>query len=256
MMQSMIRKIGLLGISVFLSICTFSQTGRKQDLALWPWIQIEKKIGRHQYVEFQYQVRFNNHISQYNRSNYYFMYGIDFLKHFQAEGLYQLNSNPKADEHTFFAGLTYKQNISQHVSLLYRSSFQTTRNDFTGDKHVDKPYSEWRNRLRSIYKFNNVYSVSLSAEPYLKITDKHPVYLSRIRFVSQFSYRFNKYQTFSAFYLLEPDIVYYSTPSTDHVIGLAYHFTLPDKMKSFKKIFKPKSIDNADDNEMLKDTFN
>lgn len=206
-----------------------SQNVREKDLSLWIWLQFEKRMANNQYVEFQYQVRFNNNISQFNRTNLNFIYGVNFLRHLQLEGLYQLATNYKIDHHTLFLGLTYKLWITQRFSIFYRTSFQAIRNYFTGDIRADKPYSEWRNRIRIRYKINNLYLITLSAEPYFKFQPTLPIHLSRIRFVSEFHYRFNKYQMFSFFYLMEPDIISYSKLETDYVFGVIYHFRLPNK---------------------------
>ncbi len=256
MMRSMTRFLTILCIA--LPCAAFSQKGWEKDFSLWTWIQFEKKIRNNQYAEFQYQVRFNNNMSQFNRSNLYFIYGINFLKHMQLEALYQLNLNYEADQHTFFLSLSYKQKLNQRFSVFYRTSFQTVRNYFTGDAGADQPYSEWRNRARLNYKINNLLSTSVSAEPYLKLTSEYPAYISRIRFVSQLNYRFNKYQGFSVFYLAEPDVITYSKPDMDYVLGITYHFRFPDKTKAFKKIFRPKKLirETGDEFEIFKDTYN
>ncbi len=236
---------------------TFARKSTNQDLSLWTWVQLEKKISHNQYAEFQYQTRFSNNISQFDRSNLYFVYGINFMKHMQLEALYQLNTNYEADQHTFFLGLSYKRKINRRYSIFYRTSFQTVRNYFTGDALTDQPYSEWRNRIRVNYKINNLLSASLSGEPYLKISSEHPAYISRIRFVSQLSYGFNKYQNISAFYLVEPDIVTYSHHDIDYVLGITYHFRIPDKAKAFKKVLRPKKLMREhSEEEILRDTFN
>lgn len=246
----------VVGIIIF-PFSVLSQN-RREDLSLWTWLQFEKRLGNGQYAQFQYQTRFNENISRFNRSNIYFIYGVNFLSHWQLEGIYQLNTNYEADQHTFFAGLTYKQKFSSRISLFYRTGFQTIRNYFTGDIRGDKPYAESRNRIRVKYKINNLFSTAISAEPYLKFSYDHPAYLSRIRYVSQFNYRFNKYQTFSFFYMIEPDVICYSQPQTDYILGITYYFIFPNKAKGFKKLFKPKELskDSGEEDEMLRDTYN
>jgi hypothetical protein len=255
----MIKELYIIStVIVLFSFSTFAQNEREKDLSLWTWFQVEKKIRDYQYAGFQYQARFNNNISQFNRSNLYFTYSINFLQHWQLEGLYQFNINRTADQHTFFVGLTYKKMITQRASLFYRTSFQTIRNNFSSDVMSSKPYSEWRNRIRFIYKINKHFSTAISVEPYLKFSLSLPPHLSRARFVFQLNYRYNKYQSLSVFYIIQPDIIVYSRPETDYVLGITYHFCFPNKEKEFKKIFKQKKMikNNEIENEVLRDTFN
>lgn len=226
-----------------------AQSNRKQDLGLWTWVQVEKNMKKGQYFEFQYQIRFTENISQFDRSNLYFIYGKTFFrKRLQAEALYQLNLNHVADQHTLFLGLTYKQKLKGPFALYFRSAVQYIRNDFTGVPAIDKPYIEWRNRVRFIYKMNNLFSTSVSGEPYLRFNNVDRGRLSRARFVWNFNYRFNKFQTFSVFYLIQPDIIS-SNPKTNYVIGLTYHVRLPNKKKERKKFFNPKSLSTDTDYE-------
>ncbi len=256
----MIKKLILI---IFLQQCSgllaFAQNGREQDFSLWYWLQVEKKLGKKQYAEFQYQVRFKDNASRFARSNIYFIYGRNLFPFLQVEGLYQLNTNHKADQHTLFIGLTYKQRIVRRFSAFYRTSFQATRNYFTGDLAADKPFFEWRNRIRGIYRINNLFSCTLSAEPYVRFSYSRPAYLSRIRFVAQFNYRYNKYQSCSLFFLTQPDVVSYSRPETDYALGITYHFSIPAKAKAIKKIIQPKSFKRDKGNhavEIFEDTYN
>ena len=231
-----------------------AQTTRARDLSLWPWLQVEWNLKKKQYVEFQYQARFNENISQFNRSNLYFIYGKSIGKRWQFETLYQANLNHFINQNTLFAGVTYKKKLPGPFSLYYRTAFQYIRNSFTGIYTVDHPYLEWRNRLRFIYRMNNLFSTSISAEPYLRFNTQDPTHFTRIRYVWNVSYAFNKYQNFTVFYLIQPDISYSTLPKTNYAIGLTYHIRIPDKTKDFQKFFNPKSLDSKGDND--KDTQN
>ena len=231
--------------------------GSSQDLSLWTWLQAEKRLGHHRYAEVQCQLRFDHNVSEFNRANYYFIVGQEFGSHWQAEVLYQLNTNRHSDQHTFFGGVTYKQKLAKHFSLYYRCSVQTVRNYFTGDPVMDRPYTELRNRLRFSYKFNNRFSAAVSGEPYIKITQRLPAYLSRIRYVSALNYRLNKYQTWTVFYLVEPDVITYGRHNIDYVMGITGHFRLPDKWSGVKKMFHYKNHEKDDATEDKgRDTLN
>ncbi|NUM31002.1 MAG: DUF2490 domain-containing protein [Bacteroidetes bacterium] len=234
-----------------------AQENTKKDFSLWTWFQLEKKIGKKHSIEFQYQARFNQNVTQFNRSNFYFMYGLDFKKKYNAEILYQLTTNHKTDQHTFFFGLTYKHPLTRRTSFFYRTSVQAVRNYFTGEMYSDKPYVEFRNRVRFSYKINKMFGMAVSGEPYIKHSYKHYAYLSRIRFVTHLNYKYNKYQSFAAFYLIEPDIISFSQPKIDFVLGITYHLKVPGKKKNFKNFFKPYSKSKEDfENDNLKDSFN
>lgn len=243
-------------IIVLFSISSFGQTNEK-DFSTWGWIQLEKQTFKHQYVSFQYQVRYDNNGSTFDRSNFYLGYGFDYLKNFNTEVLYQFSTDYKKDQHTFYAGTTYKIKLFEKTSLFVRTAVQHTQNYFTGDFETDKPLTEWRNRFRLSYAINKKFSTTISAEPYLAFDRINPAHISRIRYVNQFNYRFNKYQDFSLFYLVEPDVITYKTPKTDFVLGLTYSVKLPNKWKTFKKFFKPSSSnDKEKKEENLKDSFN
>lgn len=245
--------------SVLLILCCISSTihsqnKNKQDFALWGWLQVEKKFSKKQYVEFQYQSRFSENVSQFSRSNIYFIYGKDIRKNLNFELLYQLNTNHKNDQHTFYFGFTYKQSLSYRSFATFRTAVQNTHNYFTGDYHADKPYTEWRNRIRLVYRVSSPVQFALSAEPYILFKATESPYISRIRYVAQGTYKFSKYQSCSLFYLVQPDIIS-TSPDINYVIGLTYHLTLPNKWSNFKKVFKPREKEDdsgSDDHEPLK----
>jgi hypothetical protein len=209
---------------------------------------VEKKFQKKQYVEFQYQVRFDENVSQFNRANIYFIYGKDIRKNLNFELLYQINTNHKNDQHTFYFGFTYKQSLTYRSFATLRTAVQNTHNYFTGDYIADKPYTEWRNRLRLTYRISSPLQLSLSAEPYLLFKPTEAPRFSRIRYVTQLSYKCNKYESISLFYLLQPDLIVTSAPKTNYVIGATFHLTLP-KWSNMNKLnpFKQKEEDATDD---------
>jgi hypothetical protein len=226
---------------MLLPALTDAQNLRKKDFSVWTWVQVQKKISKKQYIELQYQVRFDQNASQFNRSNIYFIYGNNFRKHFNLELLYQLNENYRKDQHTFYAGLTYRQSILPHLSVAVRTAVQSTRNYFTGDVYADKLYTEWRSRMRLTYNIYKPFDLSVSAEPYLLFKSARAPYLSRVRYVTQLSYKYNRIQKFTLFYLIQPDVISHHVPKINHVLGMAYHFTLPEEPGSFKKHFDTKA---------------
>lgn len=225
-----------------------AQSKSSQDFALWGWFQVEKKFPKKQYVEFQYQVRFNENVSQFKRSNIYFIYGKDIRKNLNFELLYQLNTNHQNDQHTFYFGFTNKQSLSYRAFVTFRTAVQNTHNYFTGDYRADKPYSEWRNRIRFVYRISSPLQFSVSAEPYLLFKPTESPYFSRIRYVAQGNYKFNKYESCSLFYLVQPDIIS-NSPDINYVVGLTYHLTLPNKWSNCKKLLKLREKEEDDGND-------
>ncbi len=251
------RRSLVVGISVFFLVFPApSRAGAVQDFSLWTWLQVEKGLNHHRYFEVQCQLRYDKNASEFNRANYYFIFGKEFTAHWQAEVLYQLNTNHHSDQHTFFGGVTYKQKIIKHFSLYYRFAVQTARNYFSGDPMLDRPYTEFRNRLRLAYKLNDRFSLSLSGEPYIKHSQQHMAYLSRVRCVSSMNCRLNKYQSWSVFYLIEPDVISFSNHHLDYVLGITGHFKLPDKWKGFRKMFRIKSLDGGEASPTDRDPVN
>jgi hypothetical protein len=212
----------------------------RQDFSFWGWFQLEKKVGQKHYVDFQLQTRFNQNSTTFQRNSFYFLYGINITKKLNAEALYQLSTNYTGNQHAFYIGSTYKLSVTSKFSVYARTALQYTRNDFSGFYVQDEPFSEWRNRIRLAYSFNKVYGMNISVEPYLRFNPSTPLFLSRVRFVSQFNVKYNKYNSFNLYYLIEPDWSSRTKPRTDYVLGLTYKINLPDKLKDFKKFFKTK----------------
>ena len=225
-----------------------SQSKSQQDFTLWGWFQVEKKFQKKQYVEFQYQARFNDNVSQFNRSNIYFIYGKNIRKNLNFELLYQLNTNHKNDQHTFYLGFTCKQSLSYRSFVTFRTAVQNTHNYFTGDYQADKPYTEWRNRIRFIYRIKSSLQVAVSAEPYLLFKPTEAPSISRIRFVAQSTYKFNKYESCSLFYLVQPDVIS-TSPDINYVLGLTFHVTLPNKWNNYKKLIHLREKEDNGEND-------
>ena len=249
-----INQIKCLFLIIF-SISTYGQLSPKKDFSTWSWIQLEKKTFKHQYVSFQYQARYDNYGFTFNRSNFYLGYGIEYFKKFNTEVVYQFSTSYKKDEHTFFVGTTYKCKLFKKTSLFLRTAVQHTQNYFTGEPIADKPLTEWRNRIRLSYSLNKNYNATLSAEPYLAFDQLHPGHISRIRYVSQLNFRYNKFNNLSLFYLIEPDVITYKRPNTDYVIGITYSIKLPNKWKDFNKFYQRSNADKDKDRD-TKDSYN
>ncbi len=221
-----------------------------QDFSFWNWYQLEYPLNKQQYVSVQFQYRLNNNASQFDKSNFYFSYGRHFGKSWDAECLYQFTTNYAEDSHSFYVGTTRRFKL-RHSKLYYRMSVQHVRNNFTRHYAIDQPYTEFRNRLRISVPVSQSIDVSLSAEPYIKFTPIRAPYFSRIRNVLQVSYSLNKYQSISAFGMLEPEIVSWERPGVDEVIGLTWQITLPHKWKKFDKLFRVEH----DNKKQMRDRF-
>lgn len=250
------KQIKLIVLAFFTLPC-FGQLSEKKDFSAWGWIQLEKQTVKNQYITAQYQIRYSNNATVFDRSNFYLGYGFNYLKNFNTEVLYQYNSNYKVDQNTFYFGTSYKFKLFKNTSCFIRTAVQHTQNYFTGDYQADEPITEWRNRLRISYAINKAYSATISAEPYLAFDYMHSGYLSRVRYVSQLNLKYNKYQNFSLFYMIQPDEVTFKTPKIEYVLGLTYSIKLPNKWKDFKKFYYPKFLEYKDKQESdTKDSFN
>ena len=109
-------------------------------------------------------------------------------------------------------------------------------------------------RSRLTYRFNKKKSVAVSAEPYLVHDGIHPLYIGRIRYVAQVSQRANKFNTFSMFYMIQPDVIDFGQIGTSYVLGLTYALELPDRPKDYPKLFRGNNKDKRSDDD--RHTFN
>lgn len=214
---------------------------RPRDFSAWYSTEVEKSTFKDQYVAIQLQLRYDNNATTFDRTNLTFTYGYDWTKNFNLEAAYRMNFNYDADQQTFYLGAARKFRINSRMSLYFRTALQHTRNHFTGDFEIDQPITQWRNRLRLNYRFDVRYSMALSAEPYLLHDGVHQLYVSRIRYQSQFSMRLNKYNSLTVFYLLQPDVVDYGINGTSNVAGITYSIDVPGKLSNFSRIYSGKN---------------
>ena len=238
------------GLCFVFSIQCNAQQLYKKDLAFWPWLELYKNLGKKSYATIQYQLRLDNNITQFNSSNYYFMFGHNPCKRWNVEGLYQINTNFRRNFHTIYGGVTYTVKYKK-FSFYLRTAYQHNRYYFSGVPALDRPSNEWRNRLRVKYSINKVFELSGSLEPTVFLS-KVRTYVEKVRFAGQFITNINKYQNIRIFYLLQPDITS-NSPKLSNVLGITYQITLPDKLKQYDKLFKPKmKIKKGDEDQFPK----
>ncbi len=223
-------------------IFSFAQASSVKDLALWTWFQVNANTSKKTYVSLQYEARFNHNMSQFNRSNFYFLGGYNPKKKINIELLYQFNTTYKKDFHVFYAGIMYKFSRNK-FSFFYRTALQRTQNSLTGLYKYDNPINQFRARFRIQYKQNNYFKYALSAEPTIDLFDKRALYISKIRYTAIVSFQYNKYQALNMFYFFEPSYKMKSATQLINILGVTYTFTLPTKKKQFKKIFKSDIFD-------------
>lgn len=260
-MSHFVKYIGIL-LLLLLPICLSAQLRYREDFQTWFWLQVRKKTFSHQYFEAQYQLRLVNNASTFGRANLYAIYGYNWAKRWNTEVLYQLATNHQIDQHTLYIGTTYNVKLARRLYLFARTAFQYTNNHFSGEYKIDKPIYEWRNRVRISYNYKQLGAIALSAEPYLAYDQIHPVYLGRVRYVAQCNLRYNRFVGFSAYYLIQPDIVTYKRLDRNYVVGLTCQIKLPNKWKDYDKIHKPKFLkyfrksNDKDNDDEPTDTFN
>lgn len=232
------KKSKFYAIFFLFSVCFLTlKCQNTNDFSFWNWYQLQYFFNKHDYVNFQYQYRLNQNASQFDKSNFYFIYGKNFNKHINLELLYQFTTSRRRDNHTFYIGGIYRFKLKK-IQLNYRLSIQHIRYYLTGNEELDNSFSELRNRIRLTYPLNKKIDVSLSTEPYLKFSNFENLRISRLRNVASVSYELNNYQSVSLFYLFEPEFVRTGLPNNDYVLGLTYQINLPKKLKKIGKIFK------------------
>jgi hypothetical protein len=217
-----------------------AQIHTPQDLAGWGWVQVYKTLDSNKYVSAQYELRLDNNCSTFQSSNFYFVGGINLNKNLNIEALYQFNSNYYKNLNTLYAGITYRIKLNKRFSCYVRTAYQFNQNHLFNAEYKTNPYSEWRNRVRLKYKLNKRISLTFSAEPTIHLNlIQHLTYLDKIRFVGQVSWQYNKYSSFTPFYMVQPQIqALKGTPGVNYMIGLTYQINLPKKWKKFDSIFK------------------
>lgn len=217
---------------------------RSTDISMWNWFQVYKNLGNKSYVSFQYQARFNNQISTFNSANYYAVIGKNFKNHLNIEAVLQMNTNHKRDSYTSYLGVTKRWNYKRFFFYI-RPSVQYTRSFFTGDYSIDRPLNELRTRFKIRYAFNKHFLLAGFTEPYIAFSALRPTYFERVRNGLQFDFQYNKYNTFTLFYLFQPDVISFSNLSTSQVLGLTYRIVIPKKWKKLFK-YKPEKKEEGD----------
>lgn len=212
---------------------------RNQDLSFWTWFQVNRDLGKHTYGSLQYQVRLNNNMSAFQANNFYCIYGYNLNKRTNLEGLYQINTNRERTNHTLYLGLTRQFKVTDHFSIYTRTAVQHGRNLVGFESVTNQPTYDWRNRFRVKYKFNKTIALACSAEPTMRYSLAQGMVLDKIRFASQFSFNYNKYQSITLFYMFQPDVISFKQPMTNYILGATYQLELPKKFKKYKKILKP-----------------
>ncbi len=222
---------------------------RPSDFSLWTSTQLYYYFNKSNYASFQYQNRFNENASQFDNSNFYFIYGHNFNKKNNVEAYYRLQTNYTKDVHTLFCGYNRKIKL-KYFNLYGRIALQHNRNYFSFNESYDRSFTEARFRVRAKYDINKVFSTTISAEPRVDLNRADKPYLDNIRYVAQLIMQYNKYQSLALFYIYQPDIHSISIPEANYVLGINYEIILPGKSKSYKKLFKPdmKADDENDSN--------
>lgn len=234
----------LLCMMFLLLSCAEVNAQRSTDISMWDWFQVYKNTGNKTYLSFQYQARFNNRISAFNSANYYAVFGKNFKHHLNIEAVLQMNTNHKRDSYTGYLGITKRWDYKRFFFYV-RPSVQYTRSFFTGDYSIDHPLNEFRTRFKIRYAINKHFLIAGFTEPYISFSALRPSYFERVRNGMQLDFQYNKYNTFTLFYLFQPDVTSYSNLSTSQVLGLTYRVDIPKKWKKFLK-YKPEKKEEED----------
>ncbi len=247
--DSKLKKVRLVLIFTVLSCQLNAQ--RISDFSVWTWNQFYYHFDKSHYASVQYQARFNENASLFDCANLYFIYGYNPNKKSNVEFLYQLKTDRSNDVHTLYVGYTRKINIKA-VNLYARVAFQHNRSYFSMNELYDQSYNEARFRLRAKYEINKVFSTSISAEPTFELNGKESPYIDKIRYVGQLGMQYNRFQSFTLFYIYQPDIHSFWVPQTNYVLGLAYEISLKGKMKKLDKFFKANLKDSDEEHDNSK----
>ena len=239
---------------LFFSLTLFSQR-MNNDFSTWFWIQTKYNFKKKNTLNLQFQSRFNQNSTSFDKNNFYLSFERKLAKKVHAEGLYQFSTSHDSDQHTLYAGLTFKIKFKPFV-LFYRTAIQHKQNYFSRNPFIDNPFNEWRNRLRLSYSPNEKWTFSISTEPYLFFSNFQTSHFSRIRNVIQSNYSLNPFHSISLFYLLEPTLNFEHSKKNDFVLGLTYQIVIPKKKKDKKHFFDFKPKKEKEEKPEQKDTFN
>lgn len=253
MMPSTI-KLPALFLCLFIASSVSAQVSH--DLSTWYWFQLRYKLNKKTHFNTQYQARLNHAPTEFDQSSFYFSVERNLSKKWQGELLYQLTTNYSKDQHTLYAGITRSWRIKP-FKLYYRSAWQMNRLYFSGYPQYDKPYTEIRNRLRIQYPYKR-FRFAYSSELFYRYNQSfwYNGTLSRIRNIALIGYNYNRYQSFSLFYLFEPSLNYVVNNHNDHVVGLVYQISLPKKISKLKHFFESDQDKSKNNNQDSNDSFN
>lgn len=250
MMRLMIKRLFpllLLGIS-----SGYGQGLTERDFSSWYWLQLKYKLSKKTNLQFQCQYRMNHNATEFDKTNLFLSVDRRLAKGLTGELLYQFSTDHHADQHTLYGGLTYKLKLV-FFDVFVRTALQHKRDYFSGIYALDKPYTEWRNRIRLSVPVGASWSFSASTEPYFLMSPvKHQ--FSRIRNVFMTTWDVNNFQSLSLFYLIEPELNPARVRHTDYVAGLTLQIKVPRKKKEFKHFFDYHKSEKEKDKDR-KDSF-
>ena len=254
-----IYKWGLLFlfIQVFPVQKAFSQAiggvGPKQDYQTWLWFQVDKDFTKHINLGVQYQERIDATNYSFKWSYFYLNGEYKLNKHFNVQAVYQYCTSYQFDLHSFYVGATGKMGIGRWKFAL-RTAWQNEIVHFSpkyADEQGNETKYEWRNRATVRYKlFSNITAFAFS-EPYLRYGYRDP-YIDKIRSGFGIDYDFNKYNTFTLYYLMQPEYDIKSQ-TIQNVLGFVYSVSLPRKKMKWHKFFNPKKTKVIEEDTPEKD---
>ena len=233
----------------------FSQGyGYNQDYETWTWFQVEKQFTRHYSLSVEYELRIDNVTKGFTWGYFYLDGEYKFNKYFNTQAVYQYCTSYQFDVQSFYWGITGKYPLGNRWKVAARSAFQDEVVHFSpiySDEKGNETKYEWRNRVSIRYKvFSNITAFAF-AEPYIRYDYRTP-YMDKMRNGAGFDYDMNKYNSFSLYYLYQPQFDVTKT-TIANIVGVIYSITLPYKKIKWHKFFVPKKTKIIDDEENDKD---
>lgn len=225
----------LLTVVLFFSFAKISTAQVYRDNELWLWFQGNKAITKKWTVGAQYQIRLDNNLSTFKWSYYYLTANYKINKTFSSQVNLQFGDTWDKNLYSLFLATTAHYKIG-NVGLSWRTAYQHEQNSvrYQYERIIKSdPVNEWRNRFTVKYNFTHRLNVYAFGEPYLDF-EVRGVRLSKVRNIVGLEYMFAPYNYITAYYMNQPDVIVFSQPTVERVVGITYEVDLPRKLFSKK----------------------
>jgi hypothetical protein len=213
----------------FVSFCfqTFSQV--EKDFAIWPNLNIEKKINKRFHVHNKQQIRFNENASRLD--NAYNRVGITYKQNpslnYSFSYVFSLKNKPEIIDkrNRFLVDVTFKKKIYRTLSFYYRSRTQVQFVNYYSSTNGTIPEWDWRNKFTLKLKYYNL-KPYISTEVLYNFKDSEGFDdFKRTRYYVGCEFMINQKESFQIYYLFQHQYNV-RTPTDSYVLGLGYNIEI------------------------------